>query len=80
MAGSVYDPKVLKPGEGLEQTAPFGRACDFSRPGKYEILVSRSDPQDPKHHVVESNKLSITVVNSGKKLVCHNRRKMSEPK
>jgi hypothetical protein len=61
MVGSAHDVPVLKPGESHEETAPVSRACDLSRPGQYEIQVSRKIPNDPQHGVVKSNTIKITV-------------------
>lgn len=59
--GDVHDLPALKPGQSLEENVPIDRACDLSQPGQYRIQVSASDPSDPKHVIVRSNPVSITV-------------------
>lgn len=59
--GSLGDVPAIKPGESSERTAPISRICDFSRPGQYQIQVSRMDVLDPKRPVVKSNEITITV-------------------
>lgn len=41
--GSLHEVPAIKPGESSERTVPISRACDFSRPGQYQIQVSRID-------------------------------------
>jgi hypothetical protein len=59
--GSVGEIPVLKAGESREEEVPVSRVCDFSRPGRYELQVSRSEPADTEHRVVKSNKITLTV-------------------
>jgi hypothetical protein len=59
--GSAGDERVLKPRESHEDTAPLTRACAFTRPGRYEIQVSRAIRGDPQHRIVKSNKITLTV-------------------
>jgi hypothetical protein len=59
--GSVHDAPILKPGESHEELAPVSRACDLTRPGRYTIQLSRTDPRDPRRTVVKSNTIAILV-------------------
>ncbi len=61
LVGSIHDAPILKPGESHEELAPVSRACDLSRPGRYTIQLSRSDPGDPGHRVVRSNTITMNV-------------------
>ena len=60
--GSIHDAPIVKPGESHEELAPVSRACDLSRPGRYTVQMSRSDPSDPKHRFVKSKTITITVI------------------
>ena len=62
MVGSVHDPPSIKPGESYTSTVLLNRVCDVSRPGRYEIQLSRGVPMGSHDHVVKSNKIAITVV------------------
>jgi hypothetical protein len=60
--GSLGEVPALRPGESREGNAEISNACDLSRPGKYEIQVSRPIPDDPQHRVVKSNKITVTII------------------
>lgn len=60
--GSGHEVSGLKPGESREENLPLGPACDLGRPGQYEIQISTSLPSDPKHRLVKSNTIKITVM------------------
>jgi hypothetical protein len=59
--GSVHDSQPLRPGASYEETAPISLACDLSKPGEYDIQVSRKVLNDPQRRVVKSNVIKITV-------------------
>jgi hypothetical protein len=62
MIGSVHDAPLIKPGEIYTSTVLLNRVCDVSRPGRYEIQLSRGVPMGSNRHLVKSNKIAITVV------------------
>jgi hypothetical protein len=62
MVGSVHDPPSIRPGETYTSTVLLDRVCDLSRPGRYEIQLSRGVPMGSHDHVVKSNKIAITVL------------------
>jgi hypothetical protein len=59
--GSIHGASPLGPGGSSEETAPISRACDLSRPGRYDIQVSRQIPNDPKNRIIRSNTIEITI-------------------
>jgi hypothetical protein len=59
--GSAHGVAPLKPGESRDEAAPLSVTCDFSRPGRYEIQVSRNVSSDPAEGVVKSNKVTVMV-------------------
>lgn len=63
VVGSLGDHPVatLKPGEKYEHSVRVSSACDLTRPGKYRIQLSRSDPSDSKRVIVRSNEITVTV-------------------
>jgi hypothetical protein len=62
MIGSVHDPPSIKPGEAYTSTVFLNRVCDLSRPGRYEIQLSRGVPMGRHDFFVKSNKITITVI------------------
>jgi hypothetical protein len=62
MVGSAHDPPSIKPGETYTSTVFLDRVCDLSRPGRYEIQLSRGLPMGSHERIVKSNMIQITVV------------------
>jgi hypothetical protein len=62
MVGSVHEPPSIRPGETFTSSVFLERVCDLSRPGRYEIQLSRGVPMGSHDHLVKSNKITITVV------------------
>jgi hypothetical protein len=60
--GSLHDAPSIRPGDVYRYTVFLNRVCDLSRPGQYEIRLSRGVPMGSHYHVVKSNKITITVV------------------
>ena len=62
--GSLGDHAIptLKPSQAKDEAIPIDEVCDLGQPGKYNIQLWRKDPDDPKHSVVKSNILTVTVV------------------
>ena len=60
LTGSVIF-ETLGAGESSLQVEDISRAYDLNQPGRYVIQVSRAVPGDPKHAVVKSNTIVITV-------------------
>lgn len=54
--------RTLKPGESVSDVTNVARWVDFSRPGEYQIQVSRNIGDDEKDGVVKSNTITITVL------------------
>ena len=52
---------TLEPGKSHDEVVPVSSACDLSRPGEYQIQLSRVDPDDPNRHMVKSNTITVTV-------------------
>jgi dipeptidyl aminopeptidase/acylaminoacyl peptidase len=50
----------VQPGQSTVQTAHIARLANLSRPGRYTVRVSRSDPAS--HTMVESNEITLNVV------------------
>jgi dipeptidyl aminopeptidase/acylaminoacyl peptidase len=50
----------LQPGQSSVQTAHIARLVSVTRPGRYTVRVSRTDPAS--HAVVESNEVTLNVV------------------
>jgi hypothetical protein len=63
VVGDLGDRAVptLKPCKSLEEVVTISTACDLSRPGKYQIQVSRKIPNDSRHRAMKSNTIWITV-------------------
>jgi hypothetical protein len=59
MSGSVKFVR-LKPGESAEERTLVNRVFDMTRPGQYEIQLSRT-VGGPKDAVVKSNKITVTI-------------------
>jgi len=59
--GSERDEKVA-PGMSKNEKVSVDRACDLKEPGTYTIQVSREVPGDPKHRLVKSNIVTVTLV------------------
>ena len=62
MVGNVHDAPSIKSGETYMSTVFLDRVCDLSRPGRYEIQVSRGLPMGSHDHIVKSNMILISVV------------------
>jgi len=64
MMGSLGDHPInsLKPDKTKEEVIPIDQACDLRQPGTYTIQLSRSDPSDPKHGTVKSNKITLIII------------------
>jgi HEAT repeats len=62
MVGSAHDAPSIKPGETYTSTVHLNRVCDLSRPGQYEIRLTRGLPMGSHDHVVQSNAIEITIV------------------
>lgn len=52
---------TLNPGEAVETAADLSRCFDMTAPREYSIQLSRSVPEDPKHNIIKSNKITVTV-------------------
>ena len=60
--GPGDDPLItLKPGEVRDEQEAITSACDLSQPGRYRIQLIRPVPNDPYHHSVKSNEITIRV-------------------
>jgi len=59
MSGSIRLAK-LKPGGSVEKGTLVSRIFDMTRPGQYEIQLSRA-VGGPKDAVVKSNKITVTI-------------------
>jgi hypothetical protein len=59
--GSERDEKVA-PGMSKKEKIDVDLACDIKEPGTYTIQVSRDVPGDPKHRIVKSNLVTVTLV------------------
>ncbi len=53
---------TIKPGEKLKEYATISDIFDMTVAGKYEIVVKRPDPLDPRV-LIRSNRISIDVIN-----------------
>lgn len=58
---SIGSIPALKSGKSRETSVLLNSVCDVSQPGKYEIQLSRTEPSDPDHRIVKSNKIILTV-------------------
>lgn len=52
---------ILKPGESHKEEINLLTACDLSKPGQYQIQLSRALPEDPQQQMVKSNKITVNV-------------------
>lgn len=65
--GQVFNPRLprsLKPSESTNSEGVVSAHYDMTQPGEYTIQVSRRVSNDPKDGVVNSNKITVTVVDS----------------
>lgn len=60
---AVGDHPTIAPGESHDELVPIDRTCDFSRPGKYTIQISRSFlDASGESEVIKSNTITIIVL------------------
>lgn len=57
-----WPPHIVKPGETDTSGGAVSNFYDLSKPGEYVIQVSRKISDRPKDGIVESNKVTISVV------------------
>lgn len=60
--GDKATTRTLKPHMSEEEQVTVSTACNFSRPGHYEIQLSRNASAGAKDGVVKSNTIALTVV------------------
>lgn len=54
--------KPLAPGETMAEDTILSKQFNLATPGEYQIQLSRPVSEDPKDGIVQSNKLTITVL------------------